>query len=560
MNKIVYCFWQDALYEEWKQNGSEKHFSSYFHAAINVLSLSIFKSKALGFKVSLFTDLKSEPYLKELPLDHISTELGFLTFSKSLSMQAKMYVIAKQTTPFIYMDWNVVLSDSDLIKQLKNFKEEVLVTSVYNFKELQEDTEPKNPIDFRILRFFSWVLDMSPHYVDHFVQNYETAYDCRIMGFANLYIRDIYIKNFMKCLDISKMISEFYCASLDLRLITVEYLLFCILKYTGASLKVLLPSENKIRAKKLIAPNGTPLIYDNFWKDPVKETIRTNLQTNYMTHQPPLDTRLAIEAPVKISLCTVVMNRKAHLLETLAHNYEVIKKFKGEVDINIVNYNSTDGLEEELFDQPWFVAGLKNHEINYYKNEDALKYHRTLPKNAIHFLAKGRYLFNIDADNFVSESYLTYCLTQIGTHSNIYFRSSHMSDAGTFGRIGIHRNDFEKLGGYNLKIENYGFEDTEITLRLRKLGVHQVSIPSHLCQGAIAHPDELRHINEKETSDNEANSNQKIAVSDHNNRKLGFELYPNTQHSLAIELFKINHKNEKQVVYDTSSYISSQLV
>jgi len=189
--------------------------------------------------------------------------------------------------------------------------------------------------------------------------------------------------------------------------------------------------------------------------------------------------------------------------------------------------------------------------IHYYKNYTAKYYHRTLPKNVIHNLALGEYLINIDADNYISASYLTYCLVTATHEKNFFLRPTKHGANGTIGRILVHRDDFRRIGGYNLKIENYGYEDTEITLRLRKMRIRQLYVPSHLCLDVIEHEDRLRLMNEKPRT--KMKFDHMTEDSDYENKKIDFELFPNKDMNSELELFRIDHKKHKIKIYDTSS-------
>ncbi len=231
---------------------------------------------------------------------------------------------------------------------------------------------------------------------------------------------------------------------------------------------------------------------------------------------------------IRLSLCTVVMNRKEHLLKTLKQNLAIVRKFNG-VDINVLDYNSTDGLLSELMKCTWFNEAVREGIIHFYRNDYATKYHRTLPKNTIHLLSCGDYVVNIDADNYVSEPYLEFCLNIIENKRNFFIRPQ-FNGGDSFGRILCKKSDFEELGGYDLSFEHYGFEDANFVQRLKTLKVEQVLAPAHVCEDNIKHSDKLRIKNEKVKS---------TTISDRKNRLKELILKPNVGKKNYCETIKI---------------------
>lgn len=539
MKKIVYCFWKDFLKEKLKHSDTPDNFDEFLKVSLNTIYSSISYALKNGFNIEIITDLECMKYFEHLSVDKLSSELEFVTYTENSWIEGKMYSISKQKEPFIYIDWNIILSDELLFKKIKTCNKDFIVAFEYKI-QIDDGYQNLNEVEYGKLRTFSWLMDMSNHYIESFVQNHKTALDCRILGFNNLKVRDDYINNFFKCLDITKDSKYLF----DSYLIIEEYLLYCITKSSNVSYSELFTNKNKLKDK--LSNVHSPVQLASY-----REILQSKIFQNGFCDKNTLITNInKKQKKCTISLCTVVMNRKDHILQTLKYNIRIVRKFKGVVDINLIDYNSKDGLKEYLFKEKWFLKALEDGILKYYWNNDASFYHRTLPKNIIHFLSKGEYLFNIDADNYITESYLTFCILEIKASNNIYFRPSHSSHEGSFGRIGINRKDFKEIGGYNLKIKNYGFEDTEITLRLRKRGVKQVLIPSHLVQKVINHDDELRFANEKLAFDEISKFE-----SDRKNREIDIEPFPNKNRKIDIELFEINSNQIETRINDTYPYI-----
>ncbi len=549
MDKIVYCFWSKGLKEYLRIDNNEISFKEIFASSVTALYFSILNAKKHGFDVELVTDLSSFKHFKQLPIDKLTNDLEFLVYPDKSWLEAKMLTIKLQKDPFVFIDWNVILNDEYIVRAIKNCKQDLLVASCYKIlPDIMYDNNRE--VVYKDLVQYSWLLEMSEHFVEEFSRIHLSAYDCRVVGFNNLKVRDLYLENFYKCLDVTNQTKTI----LNSDLIIEEYLLYCVAKSVKATVEVLFKTKDdqKLKEFKNTESSVSLVISDPLNRDRQKQIINT-IGNNFPEYNFLINKEKEDGNKLKISLCTVVMNRKKHLLKTLRYNILVAKKFKGVIDLNILDYNSTDGLEDFLFSQDWFVEALKNDVVKYYKNYEAKYYHRTLPKNIVHFLSKGEYLMNIDADNYVTESYLTYCRSIISLEKNFYLRPSIFCSRGAFGRICINNKDFRKIGGYNLKMENWGFEDVEITLRLRKLGIEQILIPSHLCRTTIEHGDGIRIENEK--THTETLFNNHLMDSSYRNRNLVFELYPNSSVKNELELFRINFKKEKIKIDDTYTYI-----
>ncbi len=551
MNKLVYCFWPKAIKAQWEKTGKEKSFQETLEQSMLNLSLSALKAKKNNFEVEIITDLAGTSFFESLNIGAVLSDLELVNSGDHLWIEAKISAIAKQNKPFVYIDWNIHMQEGTVMDRIKNCTQDLLVASEYNIIRDGFIDPNSHKVQFPFLKVFSWIVDMKGINVDEFVQNNEYAFDCRILGFNNLSLRDTFVNDFFKCLTATRA-SSWY---VDSSLLIEEYLLYCITKSNESSVEKLF---GDLETKMLQVQSGDQQV-STISNEEIEENYVDIIQNDFPMYDFLLPKKWEINNKVKISLCTVVMNRKEHLLETLKSNLEVARKFDGAVDLNVVDYNSQDGLQETLFSLDWFLKGMEDGLIHYYRNYEAQFYHRTLPKNAIHFLAKGEFLFNADADNYMTESYLTYCLKQIEKKRNQYFRCSIVSHVGAYGRVGVHRDDFRKIGGYNLIMENYGFEDIEITVRLRKIGVEQHLVPSHLCLNVIDHEDEMRIENEKENT--EENIGQFVVDSDHDNRKYKIVVNPNKDLTPHLELYKINLENQKtNIEDDTYPYISSELV
>lgn len=539
MKKIVFCFSIIDVSNRIDNYDTDSGFDDRLEMAVNSIKELIYGFKSFDFEIELFTDVATSRFFKELPIDRISLDLEFINSNEIESVERKMLCLAKQSVPFLYLDWDISLS-KEIIKGIYHFDndQDVIVASKYGIAHSSNVTKSLK-ITYGELKTFSWLMDIKGEYVDEFVNNHEYAYDTKIIGFNNLDLKNVYVNNFLKCLNVAKSSKQLS----NPILIIQDYLLYITVLSQNGSCNIIFKGKSKLTSVK----------NNHSCKETVRKTHNDSNQSPEISNIDRLFKNMVLNknGTALISLCTVVMNRFDHISRTLKYNIKIAYKFKGIININLLDYNSEDGLEDFLFKQNWFKMAIEDGILFYYKNYDQQFYHRTLPKNYIHFLSNGLYLINIDADNYISESYITYCLSIIKKKKNFFLRPSLLSSVGSFGRIMIKSSDFKKIGGYHLGIENYGFEDTEITLRLRKIGLNQHLAPFHLCNDSIGHSDSLRFLNQKRTS--EANDKD-VSSSDYQNRKFKIQFNPNKGNNSKIVLFRLDEKKIKTKIDVSHSY------
>jgi len=169
---------------------------------------------------------------------------------------------------------------------------------------------------------------------------------------------------------------------------------------------------------------------------------------------------------MKISICTQIKNRLIQFEETFIKNLETIKKNTG-VEWIIVDYGSTDGLGKYI--------------QNYVEKYDFIKYYiaveyfqsYSIPvaKNFAARLSSGDFLFNLDCDNFLDNIIDEIRATDQGVFCN-------EDQRGTYGRIGLHKETFVKIGGYDENFYPAGVHDNDLILRAKYLNYEFKNIPS----------------------------------------------------------------------------------
>ncbi|WP_147676340.1 glycosyltransferase [Algibacter pacificus] len=197
---------------------------------------------------------------------------------------------------------------------------------------------------------------------------------------------------------------------------------------------------------------------------------------------------------LKISFCTVCMNRLHHLKETLPKNIKDNLDYEN-IEFVVLNYNSTDGMDA------WIKTEMKEFldigVLKYYHTEEPKNFHMTHSKNVAAKLGTGDILCNVDADNFTGSGFADYINTVFKNDQDIFLAvNKNMTQKDCFGRICIIKEDFLILRGYDEQMNGYGFDDYDLWNRLELLGRKFKYIEDNSYLKALTHTDSERIENE----------------------------------------------------------------
>jgi len=195
---------------------------------------------------------------------------------------------------------------------------------------------------------------------------------------------------------------------------------------------------------------------------------------------------------LKISFCTVCMNRMYHLRQTLPENIKA-NIIYGNVEFIILDYNSTDGLAD------WIKTDMAHHIasgiLKFYKTEEPQQFHRSHSRNMAFRLGDGDILCNVDADNYLGEGFAQFINETFTQHDNIYLTPNY-GIRDVIGRLAIKKADFFHFRGYNEEMEEYGFEDIELYRRLMNNRRLQIQFADKSYTQVIYHSNAERISNE----------------------------------------------------------------
>ncbi len=204
---------------------------------------------------------------------------------------------------------------------------------------------------------------------------------------------------------------------------------------------------------------------------------------------------------IKISFCTVSMNRLEHLQETFIKNIICNMDYPS-IEFNLLNYNSRDGIDE------WAKRELSKYIdmniVKYYKTTEPLYFDRSHSRNMIFKLATGDLICNLDADNFCGVGFARYISDKFAKSKNankiFLVRNRDIineEDRNAFGRIVFRKEHFYELRGFDEQMVGYGFEDTDFINRLKIIGCGAEFIEDAEFLEGISHSQNLRISEER---------------------------------------------------------------
>lgn len=200
----------------------------------------------------------------------------------------------------------------------------------------------------------------------------------------------------------------------------------------------------------------------------------------------------------KISFCVVCMNRLHHLITTLQQNIDDNKDYPN-LEFIVLDYNSQDGMEKWM--QVNMMHYIQSGLIKYYRTPDPEFFMHSHSKNMAFRLATGDIVCNINADHFIGKGFADYVNELFNREPQIvitcddYFktRPDYKAPAtDVMGKVCVKRADFNQVTGFDEKIVNYGFEDTDFINRLELSGLKRSFIERPSFFKFISHDNEER--------------------------------------------------------------------
>ena len=188
-----------------------------------------------------------------------------------------------------------------------------------------------------------------------------------------------------------------------------------------------------------------------------------------------------------ISFCVTCRNRRWQIEQTLEANLTALDRMD---EIVLVDYCSTDGLSEWVWSR--FKNQIDTGQLVFFEVEGHYPWHASKAKNLSHRLATKNYLFNLDADNFISKHDVSLiqqmaqanmaCHQWSGNQSNESLHDESLLKQalidGSFGRIGLSSALFLKLGGYDEGLLPVTQQDLDLIYRIHMSGCQIGRLPN----------------------------------------------------------------------------------
>jgi hypothetical protein len=166
----------------------------------------------------------------------------------------------------------------------------------------------------------------------------------------------------------------------------------------------------------------------------------------------------------EISFCITCCNRLWQIQQTFETN---LANLDADLELVLVDFGSRDGLAE------WVWSGFKpeidSGKVRFYEVCNPVNWSSPRAKNLSHRLATGRYLFNLDADNFLTAEDILTIRRAASSGSPCHQWTGTFGD-GSFGRIGLSGQLFRQIGGYDESFLPMGAQDLDLLNRLNAGG------------------------------------------------------------------------------------------
>lgn len=178
-----------------------------------------------------------------------------------------------------------------------------------------------------------------------------------------------------------------------------------------------------------------------------------------------------------LSFCITCMNRYDQLKNTLHENLKNNKNGINQIEFILVDFINDTTSKIENYINSNFKEELKCGYLKYYKTDELKYWHSSVAKNTAHMLATGKFIVNLDCDNYVGLNGYLYVLNQFNQYGDniIVHQSSNVFKSGTMGRIGMTKENFLKLGGYDEQLQPMAWQDGDLIERGKLLGLQYVN-------------------------------------------------------------------------------------
>ena len=163
----------------------------------------------------------------------------------------------------------------------------------------------------------------------------------------------------------------------------------------------------------------------------------------------------------KISICTTCMGRVEDLKRTLLVNIADNEDYP-DLEFVVLNYNSQDHMHEYMT-SPDVMPHLESGKVKYLRTRLPKYFSMSHSRNVAFMNATGDIVTNVDADNYTGKGFASYLnrLANIRSRNVIFAKGKRRIS----GRLGMFKDEFEGIGGYDENLVGYGGDDHSLILR-----------------------------------------------------------------------------------------------
>jgi hypothetical protein len=113
-------------------------------------------------------------------------------------------------------------------------------------------------------------------------------------------------------------------------------------------------------------------------------------------------------------------------------------------------------------------------------------------KNVAHCLASGDIVCNLDADQFTGPGFARFLAATFKADKALVVHGDWKARKSLSGRLAVLKEYFMLAGGYDERMQGWGFEELDLIRRLNNLGLEDVLLTEARFLETIDHADEER--------------------------------------------------------------------
>lgn len=169
---------------------------------------------------------------------------------------------------------------------------------------------------------------------------------------------------------------------------------------------------------------------------------------------------------MKLSICIVCKERSHHLKQTLPQNLLDTEKHGSDVEFVLLDYNSTDGLEEWILGE--MIGYIKSGRLTYWKEKTAKFFRLSHAKNLAVSLGSNDIMMSFDADCFLGPDYIGQLLSCFDKEAKDYGNANVIVQMGfgwLGGEIAVTKENWHSIRGFDETFEGWGYEDVDFYYR-----------------------------------------------------------------------------------------------